>query len=134
MRSPATILTVDDNLAFCYSTCRQLEKRGYRTLQAHTGAETLRMAACDHPSAIVLDVNLPDMDGFAVCRRLKADAGTHDIPVVFLTATAKNAHSRALGMDVGADAFLFAPVEFDQLATVLAASLVRAERRHNLAE
>jgi CheY-like chemotaxis protein len=125
-----TVLTVDDNEAFCYTTCKSLEKFGYKTAAAHSGAETIELAKSLRPDAVVLDVNLPDFDGFEVCRRLKADPATASIPVVFLSATYHNAHARERGIEAGGVAFLFAPVEPSQLATVIQGSLHRSEASH----
>jgi DNA-binding response OmpR family regulator len=129
MPNRSTVLAVDDNEAYCYIVCRGLERHGFRTLQAHTGTDTLRVAAEQHPSAVVLDVNLPDFDGYEVCRRLKANADTRTIPVIFLSATYQSNHARERGIAAGADAFLFAPIEPDQLAMVVSGSLMRAANR-----
>ena len=126
MPTRKVVLAVDDNEAYCYSVCRGLEQHGFRTLQAHSGTDTLRVAAEQHPAAVVLDVNLPDFDGYEVCRRLKADALTRAIPVIFLSATYQSNQARERGLDAGADAFLFAPVEPAQLAMVVNGSVQRA--------
>ena len=126
MPNRKVVLAVDDNEAYCYSVCRGLEQHGFRTLQAHSGSDTLRVAAEQHPAAVVLDVNLPDFDGYEVCRRLKADAQTRSIPVIFLSATYQSNQARERGLDAGADAFLFAPVEPAQLAMVVNGSVQRA--------
>jgi CheY-like chemotaxis protein len=124
--NPATILAIDDNRAFNYAICRALEQNGYRCLHAHAGEEALTVAADQRPDAILLDVNLPDMTGFEVCRRLKADDKTRAIPVVFLSAAQKSSHAKETGRALGADGFLFAPVETAQLLTVIQGALVRA--------
>ena len=130
MPNRKTVLAVDDNEAYCYSVCRGLEQNGFRTLQAHSGSETLRLVAEQHPAAVVLDVNLPDFDGFEVCRRLKANTATQAIPVIFLSATCQTTHAKEQGLAAGADAFLFAPIEPMQLAMVVNGSLARAAAGH----
>jgi len=120
------ILTVDDNEAFCYTTCRALEKRGFVAIPAHSAEETLRLARQKKPSLVILDVNLPDLNGFDVCRKLKADPVTKPIPVIFLSATCQSNHAKDMGVAAGADAFLFAPIEPQQLATVIHGTLARA--------
>ncbi len=130
MPNRKVVLAVDDNEAYCYSVCRGLEQHGFRTLQAHSGTDTLRVVAEQHPAAVVLDVNLPDFDGYEVCRRLKADAQTRTIPVIFLSATFQSNQARERGLNAGADAFLFAPVEPAQLAMVVNGSLQRAVNGH----
>jgi CheY-like chemotaxis protein len=124
--SSPTVLAIDDNRAFNYAICRALEQNGYRCLHAHTGEEALQMAFAHVPDAILLDVNLPDLTGFEVCRRLKADPRTKAIPVVFLSAAQNTAHAKETGRAVGADGFLFAPVETSQLLTVIHGAMVRA--------
>ena len=126
MPNRKVVLAVDDNPAYCYSVCRGLELHGFRTLQAHTGSDTLRVAVEKHPAAVVLDVNLPDFDGYEVCRRLKASEETRTIPVIFLSATYQSNQARERGLEAGADAFLFAPVEPSQLAMVVNGSMQRA--------
>ena len=128
MPNRRTVLAVDDNAAHCYAVCRGLELHGFRTLQAHSGTDTLRLVAEQHPSVVVLDVNLPDFDGYEVCRRLKANADTRTIPVVFLSATYQSNHAWERGMEAGAHAFLFAPVEPAQLAMVISGSLQQAAK------
>jgi hypothetical protein len=130
MPNRQTVLAVDDNAAHCYAVCRGLELHGFRTLQAHSGSDTLRVVAEQNPSVVVLDVNLPDFDGYEVCRRLKANAETRAIPVVFLSATYQSNQARERGLEAGADAFLFAPVEPAQLAMVISGSLQRATNGH----
>lgn len=124
--SGSTILAVDDNEASCYSVCRNLERQGFKTVAANNGTDTLRLAKEAHPDLVVLDVNLPDVNGYEVCRRLKADEATKAIPVIFLSATYHSNHARDMGLAAGGDAFLFAPVEPTQLMMVINGSLQRA--------
>jgi PAS domain S-box-containing protein len=99
-------------------------------LEAATGHETLRLAA-SHPDLIILDVNLPDLSGFDVCRRLKAAPETSAIVVVHTSATYVRGSDRAHGLDGGADGYLTTPVEPPELiATVKALLRLReAEQR-----
>jgi CheY-like chemotaxis protein len=120
------ILTADDNEAFCYTTCRALEQYGFSTIPAHTGNETLRLAREHKPSLVILDVNMPDLNGYEVCRRLKAEDSTCNIPIIFLSATYHSNHAKDMGIAAGADAFLFAPIEPAQLTTVVQGTLAKA--------
>jgi CheY-like chemotaxis protein len=70
---------------------------------------------------ILLDINLPDVNGYEVCRRLKANSATSAIPVVFITAISQHPHAKTMADSVGASAFLFYPIEKDQLKTVILA-------------
>ncbi len=123
----ATVLAVDDNAIHCYALARSLEARGFHVLQAHTGTDTLRMAA-EHPDIILLDLNLPDMDGFEVMRRLKADSATAAIPIVVITATWATSDSHMRATTLGAGAFLTYPVDTDQLCSIVRGVLLRASR------
>jgi PAS domain S-box-containing protein len=106
---PIRILAVDDNPAALYATSRVLKSAGFEVLQATTGASALAMA--DQADLVVLDVNLPDMDGFEVCRRLRARPNTAQIPVLHLSATFTQSADFALGFEAGADSYLTRPVE-----------------------
>jgi CheY-like chemotaxis protein len=130
MAASPTILAVDDNLAFNYAICHMLQQAGYQCLNAQTGSEALSMAENGRPDLVLLDVNLPDVNGFEVCRRLKGNPATQHIPVVFLSATQTSAHAKEMGKSVGGDGFLFAPVESAQLLTVIQGALLRSRRAH----
>lgn len=120
-----TILAVDDYEPHNYAISRMLQKAGGNVLRARSGKEALTMAA-EHPDAILLDVNLPDISGFEVCRRLHNDPNTAKIPVVFLTATYKNPGAKAMAESVGGNTVLFYPVEQDQLFAVIRGAIAQA--------
>ena len=80
------ILVVDDNAASLYSTVRILKSGGFEVIEATNGTDALARAEED-VGLIVLDINLPDIDGLEVCRRLRARSGTAYLPIVHLTAT-----------------------------------------------
>jgi len=103
------ILAVDDNPAALYATARVLRAAGYQVIEATTGGAALE--AAPGVDLVVLDVNLPDIDGFEVCRRLRANAQTAQVPVLHLSATFTNAADYALGFEAGADSYLTRPVE-----------------------
>jgi PAS domain S-box-containing protein len=102
-------LAVDDNPAALYATTRVLRSAGYDVLQATTGGAAL--AAAPRADLVVLDINLPDMDGFEVCRRLRANAATAQLPVLHLSATFTQTTDFELGLEAGADSYLTRPVE-----------------------
>jgi PAS domain S-box-containing protein len=106
---PIRILAVDDNAAALYATCRILRSAGYEVLQSATGSAALAIA--HQADLVVLDINLPDMDGFEVCRRLRATAATAQLPVVHLSATFTQSSDFTLGLEAGADSYLTRPVE-----------------------
>ena len=106
---PVKILAVDDNAAALYATGRVLRSAGYEVLEANTGNAALRLAP--QADLVVLDINLPDMDGFEVCRRLRARPETALMPVLHLSATFTQAADFELGLEAGADGYLTRPVE-----------------------
>jgi PAS domain S-box-containing protein len=100
---------VDDNPAALYATGRVLKSAGYEVLEATTGSAAL--ASASRADLIVLDINLPDMDGFEVCRRLRAIPETFELPVLHLSATFTQRADFELGLEAGADSYLTRPVE-----------------------
>src|SRR5580698_763857 len=116
------ILTVDDNEALRYSLVRSLRGAGYQVVEAKTGAEALARAA-ELPDLITLDVNLPDMNGFQVCRRIKADPATTHIPILHVSSTFVDPQSRVQGLEGGADAYLAEPIDRAELVATVGALL-----------
>jgi PAS domain S-box-containing protein len=104
------LLIVDDDPASRYATARLLRAAGYRVREAATGAEGL-LYADDSISALILDVHLPDIDGFALCRLLRSQPHTTRLPVLHLTAAYVTDEDKVRGLDAGADAYLTHPVE-----------------------
>ena len=105
------ILIVDDYPGARYLRSRILNDAGYEVLEATGGEEALRIAAAARPALILLDVNLPDVDGTEVCRRLKANPDTMGIPVVQITGAWMSEDARQKGLASGADAYLTEPVD-----------------------
>lgn len=116
------ILVVDDSDAGRYVTSRILAGAGFEVTEAATGTDALKRAA-QRPDLILLDVNLPDLSGFEVCRRIKADPSTASIPVVHLTATSVHSTHRVQGLEGGADGYLVQPVEATELVATIRAFL-----------
>lgn len=108
--SKSHILVVDDNPATRYATCRVLRGAGWHVSEAADGMEALSKAN-DDIDLVILDVNLPDIDGFEVCRRLRANEVTARIPVVHLSGTFVNDAHKVHGLESGADGYLTHPVE-----------------------
>jgi signal transduction histidine kinase len=124
-----TILAVDDNDALRYSLSRTLQGAGYRVIEARTGAEALQLSdKC--PDLITLDVRLPDVDGFEVCRRLKANPRTAHIPVLHISATFTEPEYRVRGLET-ADGYLAEPISREELLATVGAllRLKHAERQ-----
>src|SRR3569833_2962013 len=85
MAPDATILSVDDNDAHRYFIVHTLEQAGFKVIQGRTATEALEKAA-EHPDLVLLDVHLPDGNGFDVCRKLKANPATSAIPIVMFSS------------------------------------------------
>ena len=106
---PATILIVDDEKDILELLKYNLEKEGYKVLTANNGKEALG-AAHQHPQLIVLDVMMPEMDGWEVCKTLRNKPETADIPVIFLTAKDSDI-DEVVGLELGADDYITKPVK-----------------------
>jgi PAS domain S-box-containing protein len=124
-KSQGTILYADDTEAQLYALSHVLRRAGFRVLEARTGQQALEMSA-DQPDLVVLDVNLPDISGIEVCRRIKANETTARTPVLQVSATSVSTEARVAGLEGGADAYLTQPIEPQELiATVRALLRVR---------
>ena len=112
------ILAIDDkqdNLIAVSALLKALIKK-CSVITAMTGPLGIEKAVLEHPDVILLDIKMPDMDGYEVCRRLKSDERTSHIPIIMLTAIKTDADSRIKGLDLGADAFLSKPIDAAELA------------------
>ena len=108
------VLIVDDAVVDRKNMERILAAAGHRVLLAESGEQALQRARTDRPDVILMDVNMPDLDGFATTRRLKADADTRDIPVVFVTGKNQKADV-AWGRMLGAKGYVAKPYTGDQI-------------------
>ena len=118
LQATADVLVVEDDpdLNELVGAYAQLSGFGYRA--AATGASALSEAKAHPPALVLLDLMLPDMEGFDVCRRLKSEPATAHVPVVFLTCMDKE-ECRARGMACGAAAFLTKPFDPERLMNAL---------------
>ncbi|KGF73483.1 metal-dependent phosphohydrolase [Neosynechococcus sphagnicola sy1] len=120
------ILVVDDHPSSRLTAVALLSVEGYNVLEAESGVAALSAVLEINPDLILLDVMMPGMDGFEVCRRLKQDEQTRLIPVVFITAL-NDRRSRILGIEAGADDFLTKPFDHLELSARVK-SLVRQKQ------
>ena len=132
MRTPARVLIADDNPANVDILQTRLAVHGYEILTAADGEEAFGLAREKQPDLILLDVMMPKLDGFEVCRRLKADASLPFMPVILVTARAES-KDVVTGLEAGADEYLTKPV--DQAALVARVkSMLRIKALHDQAQ
>ncbi len=111
MRSARKILVVDDEAsvrALAGACIHHALGDGYEVLYAASGEEALAAVQQHHPDVVLLDIIMPDVDGFEVCRQLKSAPATRDIPIIFLTAKAEDA-SVDTGVALGAEGYMIKP-------------------------
>jgi signal transduction histidine kinase len=105
------IVNVDDYVPGRYARTKLLKQAGFRVMEASTGREALDMAERERPPLILLDVNLPDINGFEVCRRLRDNPQTSAITILHISASSILTHHQVSGLNSGADGYLLEPVE-----------------------
>jgi putative two-component system response regulator len=110
----ADILIVDDNIANLRVLSDMLNEHGYRTRQARSGAAALRAANNQPPDLILLDIMMPELDGYEVCDRLKSSETLMDIPVIFLSALG-DTNDKVRAFSVGAADYVTKPFQFDEV-------------------
>ena len=119
MTDKKRILVVDDEPDFCSIVQGQLEKEGFEVELAYNGVEGMEKVQANAPDAIVLDVMMPEKDGYEMCRELKGDEKFCDIPVLLLTAVASHVtstrYSHADGMSTEADDYIAKPASAEQI-------------------
>jgi CheY-like chemotaxis protein len=119
MASNNRILIIDDTPEFILMMRFRLEANGYEILEAHTGEDGLSLAQTHDPSLVLLDVVMPEMDGFEVLEKLKAAPETSHLPVVMLSAKADQA-VKDRAAELAANAFVTKPCDSAKLLTTIA--------------
>jgi PAS domain S-box-containing protein len=120
---PRSVLAIDDNVdnLIALEAVMGMAFPGTALYMASTGSEGISIATARDPDLILLDILMPGMDGYEVCRRLKSDARTDSIPVVFLTAQRAERRIRLQALEAGAGAFLTKPIDEIELTAVIRA-------------
>jgi PAS domain S-box-containing protein len=131
--SQVTILHVEDDLASRYAIGRILHHEGFTLREAATGAEGLRLVK-ERPDLVILDVQLPDLNGFEICRRIKADPATAMVPVLHLSASYVTDKDQVTGLEGGADGYLVQPVDPGVLVATVRALLRMRRAEETLRE
>jgi two-component system, cell cycle response regulator len=119
MSERPVVLVVEDDPEMNQLQCELLDVNGFDSRAAYTGAEALELCDESNTDAVLLDLMLPEVDGYETCRRLKSRASTDKLPVVMITAL-DGEDCRQRGMEAGADAYFTKPFDPDQVISTLA--------------
>ncbi|MGV9456184.1 SpoIIE family protein phosphatase [Streptomyces sp. NPDC003635] len=131
---PTTVMVVDDVAASRYAMGAVLRRAGHRVVPVASGGEALveldaRLHEGALPDVALVDVGLPDMSGYELCRQVRARPSTATLPVVHFSAAAVGPHDRCRGLDAGGDAYLTVPAEPQEIQAVVRAAVRGARRR-----
>jgi len=126
VRRREKILIVDDTPDTVELLTKRLRAEGYDTEAARDGEEALRKIHEDHPDLVILDVMMPKMDGYEVCRRLREDDDRRSYRILMLTAKSQ-VPDKVRGLDIGADSYLTKPFDYKELAAMIRRLLARKE-------
>jgi DNA-binding response OmpR family regulator len=121
---PEKILIIDDEEATVQLISMLLEKRGFETIKAYSPEEGLRQAYRHQPDLVLLDIMMPDMDGWEICKRMR---DMSDVPIIFLTARS-DVKDIVRGLEMGADDYVTKPYDNDELVARVRAHLRRSPR------
>lgn len=128
MNEPATILVVDDMPANRKLLADLLVLKGYQVVTAASGEEALAKVDAVKPDLVLLDIVMPGLNGYEVCRRLKENPATQPIPVIVVTAVLDEPVSRR-AYEAGAVACILKPIRWEALLAMIQAGIAGAERR-----
>lgn len=113
--TPATVLIVDDDIPIATFLMELLSDEGYRVHAIHRGGQVLDEVARLTPDVVLLDVNLPDMSGYDVCRQLAASKATIDLPILLMSGIDRDPGQMARGLNMGGFDFIVKPFHNDEL-------------------
>lgn len=120
------ILIIDDEKDLVELVEYNLKKEGFDVLSSQNGVDALKLIQKEHPSLIILDLMLPGMQGFEICRRLKNNPGTAKVPIIMLTARAEEV-DKILGLELGADDYITKPFSPREMVARVKAVLRRID-------
>lgn len=121
------ILVVDDDVAINELIKINLELQGYEVVQAFNGVEGFAKAKQEEPALVILDVMMPEVDGYTVARRIRQSGEISDVPIIMLTALSE-LNNKVEGFDIGVDDYLTKPFEIDELIVRVRALLKRTNQ------
>jgi pilus assembly protein CpaE len=122
------ILVVDDDVDSLKLIGLMLQRQGYEVVAANSGGSAIERATVEHPDLVILDIMMPDMDGYQVCRALRADERTREIPIIMFTAKTL-VDDKVAGFEAGADDYLTKPTHPAELASRVKTVLARSAAR-----
>lgn len=122
-----TLLLVDDDIDTLRLVGLMLERQGYKIIAANNGHQAIKLAKEENPDLILLDVMMPDLDGFEVARMLRSNPGTVETPIIMFTAKSQ-VEDRVIGLEAGADAYLSKPTQPRELFAQVKAMLSRRRK------
>lgn len=128
--STKKILVVDDEVDLVEVIRFALEKEDFTVLVSHDGEDALEQARNESPDLIILDVMLPKLDGYKICRLLKFDERYKHIPILMLTAKTQE-KDKTLGMETGADDYITKPFEIDKLMKKIKSYMSTKQKTNN---
>lgn len=130
---PANILVVDDNPMNLRALSKLLQQQGHQVRKARSGAMAIRAIHAEVPDLILLDIRMPEMDGFAVCEQLKAAPETQEIPVIFLSAS-DSAEDKIRSFRVGGNDFISKPFYLEEVIARVSSQLNLLRQRQHLSQ
>lgn len=125
------LLLVDDDLDISEMLCTYFNIQGYEVRAVEFGEDAVRVCQEDRPDLVLLDINLPDINGYEVCRRLKDDLRTRSIPIIFLSQRNLQA-DKIHGLRTGGDDYITKPFNFDELRLRIQNTLTRTRYRRQV--
>jgi chemosensory pili system protein ChpA (sensor histidine kinase/response regulator) len=126
--TPAQVMVVDDSLTVRRVTQRLLERHGYEVLQAKDGVDALRQLQDQTPDLMLVDIEMPRMDGFDLTRNVRGNVTTRDIPIIMITSRTAEKHRR-LAFDIGVNEYLGKPYQEDELIALIRRYLAERAQR-----
>ncbi len=123
MNEAIKILVADDDPIIVAATRRTLEAAGYTVLSARDGEEALEVTRAQRPNLLLLDVNMPKMDGFETCRQIKADPDLAETFIIIVSGALTDGDSQVRGLNIGADGYLARPISNRELLARVEAML-----------
>jgi chemosensory pili system protein ChpA (sensor histidine kinase/response regulator) len=122
MKHPPKVLVAEDDEDIRFMMKTLLGMRGYTVVEARDGQETVEVACAERPDIILMDLQLPRLNGFAVARFVRQDEHLHDVPIVVITGHDPAKH-RNLALAAGCNAYVLKPINFDHLGELIVSLL-----------